>query len=325
VKRWLRNTLTSQFTAELLRSFAAQVRQKMALFSLPKTCSVVFFLAISSLAQTIQPATPQPQSEPESSTPAPLPEQAAFLKLVAEKGDRYALLRQDYICRTNVLVKPSQLAKSQAPISEDYESFYVNGKEIHRILAFNGKPLSEEAKAEEDARLQKDIQATAKSKKTPVETGTLESAVLANDIFTGETRIFKDGRSYISFHFQGNHHTEPKSILEVMAKYLQGDVLIDEKDLAIVAFHGTTQEAVIYNNELLIPAKYPALIYEAKRINDEIYVPSLVTIAVAGPQEVGTLATNMWKRSLEVRTYTVDSCRKYRVTSTILPVDPTTP
>jgi hypothetical protein len=300
----------------------------MALLSLSKTCTAIVLLghALSSLAQTPRPAAPQPQSEPESSSPAPpLPEQTAFLKLVAEKGDRYALLRQDYVCRTNLLIKPNQLAKSKAPISEDYESFYVNGKEIHHLLAFNGKPLTEEAKAAEDDRLQKDIQTTAKGKKVQRETGSLESTVLATDIFTGEDRIVKDGRSYISFHFQGNRHREPKSILEVMAKYLQGDVLIDEKDHAIVAFHGTTTEDVIYNNDLLIPGKYPALVFEAKRINDEIYVPSLVTIAIAGAQEMGPLATNMWKRSLEVRTYTVDSCRKYRVTSTILPVDPTTP
>ncbi|WP_130418242.1 hypothetical protein [Edaphobacter modestus] len=105
----------------------------------------------------------------------------------------------------------------------------------------------------------------------------------------------------------------------MIAKSLEGTVLIDEQDYAIVSMHGVTRDDLIYNHQLLIPRSFNTLVYEGKRVNDEMYVPSLVTIAVANRQPEGVTANSDWKRSLELRTYTVTSCEKFRVTSTILP------
>jgi hypothetical protein len=290
--------------------------------SFVKALSTIFLLsyALSLFAQTSQP-TPPLQSDASPAAPeTALPEQADFLRQVEEKRDRYAQLLQDYVCRTNLLIKPSRLANSKRPTSEDYESLYINGKEIHHLLAIDGHPLSEAAKNEEDARLQKEVAASTQlGKKSVAQNPTLEEAVLKIDIFTAEQRLVRDGRAYIAFNFHGDRYRRPKSILELIAKSLHGDVLIDENDHAIVEFHGSTDDDVTYNQELLIPRHFPALVYQAKRVNDEIYVPSLVTIAIADRQPVGKLATNMWMRSLELRTYTVESCKKFRVTSTILP------
>jgi hypothetical protein len=291
--------------------------------SFAKLLGTAFLIShsFSCFAQASLPVASPLQSDPVPLTlDAPLPKQADFLKQVAAKGDRYAELRQNYVCRTSLVIQPKQSSDSKASMSEDYDSFFVNGKEIHRLQAINGRPLSEAAKDEEDVRLQKEISTTIPHKRISA-TGpqTLEEAVFAADVFTGEQRTVKDGRNYISFHFQGNRQRHPKSILELIAGYLQGDVLIDEKDHAIVQMRGVTQADVIYAHQLFIPGQFPALIYQAKRINDEMYVPSLVTIAVADRQPEGTLATILWKSSLETRTYTVESCKKFRVTSTILP------
>ncbi len=83
--------------------------------------------------------------------------------------------------------------------------------------------------------------------------------------------------------------------------------------------HGVTRDDLIYNRQLLIPRLFNTLVYEGKRINDEMYVPGLVTIASANLQPESVTANSSWKRSLELRTYTVISCEKFRVTSTILP------
>jgi hypothetical protein len=90
-------------------------------------------------------------------------------------------------------------------------------------------------------------------------------------------------------------------------------------DRAVVEINGMTEDNVILNGRFLMPDKFPALVYKAKRVNDEIYVPSLVRIAVADDQAEGVLAAELWKHSLELRTYSVSSCRKFRVSSTIIP------
>ncbi len=249
-----------------------------------------------------------------------LPEPGVFLKQVAMTGDRYAALRQSYVCRTHLLVQPSKLAASNAATTQDYDSFFVRGREIHRLLAVDDHPLSEAGKEAESSRVEEEIHGfVATGKQVAAPAVTLEAAVLTMDVFTAERRTVDDGRSVISFHFQGDHRRKPRTILEMIARSLQGDVRIDEQDRAIVSMHGATRDDLIYNRQVLIPRLFHALVYEAKRVNDEIYVPSLVTIAAATRQPEGVTANIDWKRSLELRTYTVTSCEKFRVTSTILP------
>lgn len=248
----------------------------------------------------------------------PLPESASFLNQVATAGDRYASLRQDYVCRTRLRIEPSELSASRAPVTEDYDSFYLGGRELHRLIAVDGHPLSDAAKAEEESRLQEETQkVTVNGTYAPA--ATLEGTVLATSIFTDEKRLVSDRRNLISFHFEGDRRREPRTILEMIAKSLSGNVLIDEQDHAIVKMNGTTRYDVIYGRQLLVPRSFKALVYEAKRVNDETYVPTLVTIAAANRQRVGVTANVNWKRSLELRTYTVTSCEKFRVTSRILP------
>jgi len=235
-------------------------------------------------------------------------------------GDRYSEIRQNYICRVGLHIQPNQYANSKTPISQEYESLYANGREIQRLLTVNGHPLAPDAKAMEDARVQREIEASLGQKKPSSGLATtLEGAVLATNVITDEQRIVKDGRSYITFNFHGDRQSHPRSTLELIAKSLEGSMVIDEKDRVAVEMNGITQDDVLYGGWLLVPRKFPALIYAARRINDELYVPSDVSIAVANRQVAGVTASVEWKRSLERRTYKVESCRKFRVTSRILP------
>lgn len=252
---------------------------------------------------------------------APLPEPREFLKGVSVKDDQYARLRKDYLCQTEVVIQPNRFSRSRTPITEEYESFYINGREIDRVVKVNNVPISERAIALQDARLKKetDVALSAGGKAAKPSAPTLEETVLATSIFSDEKRIWKDGRSLISFKFRGDRRRVPQTPNEMIGKMLRGDVLIDETDHAIVEISGITRDDVIYNDRFLMPDKFQALVYEAKRINDEIYVPSLVRIAVADDQPDGVLAAELWRRSLELRTYSVSSCRKFRVSTTINP------
>ena len=265
--------------------------------------------------------TPCLAQSPPDTTTSSLPDTATLLKQVIANGDQYAKTLQRYICRTNLLIDPNHYPDSpKNPTSQEYESFYINGKEIQRLLTVNRHPLSAAAKAQEEARVQKEIDSDLLDAK-PFRglAGTLQGSVLTTAIFTDEQRIFKDGRSYITFNFHGNHRSHPDSILGLIAKSLKGNAIIDEKDLVVVEINGTTQDDVVYNRELMVPRKFPVLIYNAKKINDELYVPSLVSIEIAARQDYNDSALIPWNRSLERRTYMVESCRKFRVTSRILP------
>jgi hypothetical protein len=274
------------------------------------------------VALCIRPAFTQSGLAP-SVAEAALPEPVAFLKSVTINSDQYARLRQDYLCQTEVVIRPKKSSRSQTTVTEEYESFYINGKEIDRVVKVNDVPLSERAIAQQDARLKKETDAALSSNgsrgKPPGPT--LEEMVLAKSIFSDERRIWKDGRSFIAFKFRGDHHIVPQTPTEAIARFLKGDVSIDEADHAIVEIKGVTQGDVVYSGRFLMPDKFEALVFQAKRINDEIYVPSLVRIAVADDQADEALAAEFWNRSLELRTYSVSSCRKFRVSATIIPTE----
>ncbi|WP_260737496.1 hypothetical protein [Tunturiibacter lichenicola] len=287
------------------------------LSQLPWFCCLLMALCFGpAFSQTEQAPTIAP-----AAVEMPLPEPHEFLKGVSVKDDQYARLRKDYLCRTEVVIQPNRWSRSRTPISEKYESFYINGREIDRVVELNNVPLSERSIAQQDARLKKetDTALSSEGKTAKPSAPTLEETVLATSLFVDEQRVWRDGRSFISFKFRGDRHRVPDSATEAIAKLLKGSVLIDEADRAIVEINGTTQDDVIYSNRFLMPNKFQALVYEAKRINDEIYVPSFVRIAVADDQADGVLAAELWKRSLELRTYSVSSCRKFRVTTTIVP------
>ncbi len=128
----------------------------------------------------------------------PLPEPSTFLRQVSIMGDRFADLRQNYVCRTHLLIQPSK-ESSKPPLNEDYDSFYVHGREVHRLLAVNDHPLSEAEAAEERKRLEQEMQRSGETKATMVAPANLSSAVLTTDVFTEEKRVVRNGRSLIRF------------------------------------------------------------------------------------------------------------------------------
>ena len=263
---------------------------------------------------------PRPMlSPPDNFKDRPLPEPASFLQQAVMTGDRYAGLRKAYVCHIHLSVQPSKMVSAKSPRSQDYDFFYLHGKEVHSLIALNDRPLSEAEKAQDRQRLEEEASQNTSSDPSIFKAETLASAALATDVFTDEKRFFRDGRAVIWFRFKGDRRRTPRTLIELIANALDGTVEIDEQDHAIVSMHGMTRDDLIVDHRLLIPRRFNALVYEGKRINDEMYVPSLVTMAVATWQPEGVTANSQWKRSLELRTYTVSTCEKFRTTSTILP------
>ncbi|RZU40132.1 hypothetical protein [Edaphobacter modestus] len=146
-----------------------------------------FFLSTAWKAVPAQASSNNPMKQFDGLPNLPLPEPGAFLKQATITGDRYADLRQKYVCRTHLLIQPSKESSSKAAITEDYDSFYIRGKEVHRLLAVNDHHLSEAEKAKERNRLEEDAQKSVGIEKTIVPPVTLASVVLAYGcVYRGE-------------------------------------------------------------------------------------------------------------------------------------------
>ena len=162
---------------------------------------------------------------PQPSTP-PLPDPASLLQAASKKEDEYAIERQRYLC----VFKNTKFITHTARL---YESFYVHGHEVQRLLAVNDVPLSPEQKRAEEARVLAEI---AADQKKPVVafvglaggmwisadehrwSETVEGSIVRATIFKNERHVIYQDRPAIQIDFEGNSRFKPHTPEESIAR-----------------------------------------------------------------------------------------------------------
>jgi len=267
-------------------------------------------------------ATGQAGSQTSSPRPEPLPDPATYLQAASDKEDAFAAVRQQYLCvfenhKTETLMGVTKKDRL-------YESFYVNGYEVERLLAFNGVPLSAEQKQAEESRVQAEIAADQKKPFAPfigMEGGiyfsrgahrwsqTVEGSIVRAATFTNEQRGLYKGRVSIRIDFTGNPKFKAKTDEERVAKVLSGFIVVDEESGSVVRVMATAMGEV-YGSAGLLMIRGANIGYDAMKIADNLYLPSSWGNYHYTPIDIRALG-HPPKSYAGFEDFWLKSCRKY--------------
>jgi hypothetical protein len=272
---------------------------------LDRIAAFVFVLcAFAGVSRVSSQATP--------SVSGPLPDSAALLQAASDKEDVFAKERQNYICvykSTDFMTQTTRL----------YESFYIGGHEIERLLAINGVPLSSQEKDAEEARVGAEIGANKRKPAIPfvglsggmsVSAGehrwaeTVEGAIVRADILRNERRVTYRGRPAIQIDFVGNKKFKVHTEEERIAKELSGTIIVDEASGVIVRVSADAPTDIYKGSTLIAAHTIQFLGFDAVNIADDLYLPL-------------SWVRNRYVQG-EYEDFWLQSCRKYEVEVRIL-------
>lgn len=164
---------------------------------------------------------------------ASLPNANELLQRAIANEAKMAAQQERYECRvqdeTTELDGKGNVKKTETEVKEQ---FYVNGIEVDRTLAKDGRDLdAEQTKKEDDRVMKKTVkysdQATAK-KETDKQTKQMQE-MLAAMILTNGRREQVGGRSVLFYDIVPNPKFHAKNINERFAQVMQGKISLDEE------------------------------------------------------------------------------------------------
>ncbi len=164
---------------------------------------------------------------------APLPNPNDLLQRAIANETKLAKQQERYECRVNdettELDGKGNVKKNE---TETKEQFYVNGVEVDRTLAKNGKDLTpDETKKEDDKVMKRTVKysdpATAK-KETDKQNKQLEEIMSAMQLQNGH-REPVNGRSVLFYDIVPNPSFKAKNLNQRFAQVMQGKISVDEE------------------------------------------------------------------------------------------------
>lgn len=164
---------------------------------------------------------------------APLPNPNDLLQRAIANETKLAKQQECYECRVNdettELDGKGNVKKNE---TETKEQFFVNGVEVNRTLAKNGKDLTpDETKKEDDKVMKRTVKysdpATAK-KETDKQNKQLEEIMSAMQLQNGHREPL-NGRSVLFYDIMPNPSFKAKNLNQRFAQVMQGKISVDEE------------------------------------------------------------------------------------------------
>ncbi len=164
---------------------------------------------------------------------APLPNPADLLQRAVANEQKLAKEQERYACRVNdEATELDGKGNVKKTTTESKEQFFVNGVEVDRTLAKNGKDLTpDETKKEDDKVMKRTVKysdpATAK-KETDKQNKQLEEIMGAMQLRNGH-REQVSGRSLLFYDIVPNPGFKAKNLNQRFAQVMQGKISVDEE------------------------------------------------------------------------------------------------
>ena len=215
----------------------------------------------------------------------------------------------------------------------EYDVFWLNGVQVHKLIRKNGKNLTPDEQKKEDERIDKEV-AKAKDRRTRAEEKGEEtdshgheevtvSRFLVLGSFTNPRQVQINGRDTIAVDYTGDPKAKTRNRFEDVIRNLAGTIWVDEQDRSITRIEGRFVNAFKIGGGLVVNIKKDTTFaFEQRKINSEVWLPASVDATGA----LRALLFYSFNGNIRV----VDSdYRKFKATSTILPgistVDDPTP
>ncbi len=216
------------------------------------------------------------------SSEAPLPNVPTLIQQVQEHQRKLDQVRENYTYHetavTNELDRNGKIKKTE---SEEIEVFFVNTHEVHRKIRKNGKELSPDDQKKEQERVQKEVE---KALKTPPGQTTDKHEVSISRMLqimkvSNPRREQMDGRSVITFDFEGDPHAKAQGD-EAVLKKISGTIWIDEKDREVRRLTARFDDNFHLGFGLFSIGKGSNLTFDQKLVNEELWLPTSAQIHI---------------------------------------------
>ena len=216
----------------------------------------------------------------------PLPDIPALLKEVAGNQDRLEKLLDRYIYTESHAVREFDKSGTvREKPDETFEITFVRGRQVRRLVAREGKPLSAADQAKEDRNLEnqvlkieKEAAAAAKGEAGKSARGqrslSIGAGLRTSRMINPRLEQFQ-GRELVVFDFEPNLAYKPKDTAEKLMQKVAGTLWVDAADRQVVRFEARLLESYKVGGGLLASIKPGAtIILEQTRVNNEIWLPS---------------------------------------------------
>jgi hypothetical protein len=192
----------------------------------------------------------------QSDASAPLPNAEQLRARVLENERKSAAQKERYLCEvkeeTAELNKGGSVKRQQ---SKDYERFFVNGREIDRLLAKDGKPLSESDEKKEQERAAKEVTKFSDPKQVKKAEDNEQKQIemfLKALRYSGGHREFRDQRKIVVYDLAGDADFHPANLEQRFAKAVAGRIWIDEESGELMELRIHTERDVKIAGGLLV-------------------------------------------------------------------------
>src|SRR3984885_8516905 len=260
----------------------------------------------------------------------PLPDIEGLMHAVETNQRAAETIEKDYLYRSTWTLKELDghggVKKTE---TQEYDVFWIEGVPVHRLMKKNGKELSAEDQKKESERIDKEIVKVKEKRRKADEKGketgphgeeeVTVSRLLELGRFTNARRVQWNGRDTIAVDFAGDPNAKTKSRFEEVIRDMVGTAWVDEQDRTLVKAQGHFLNSFKIGGGLVANIqKGTSFSMEQRKVNNEVWLPAMVE----GQGEARTLLFFNLHGSVQG----VESdYRKFKATSTILPVESTVP
>lgn len=254
---------------------------------------------------------------------APIPDVATLLADVERNQKRLETMQRDYTYHVHTdqqeLDKDGGVKKTE---TEDAESLTISGVRVDKLVARNGKPLSDDEAKKESERIDK-VVGKAKERQAKLQANGSVTDQRGNEVmplsrilelgtFTNPRRVMQDGRSLIFVDYAGNPQAKTHSPFESIMRDVVGTIAIDEADRVLVRGEGHFLNDFKLGAGLLADVrKGSSFAFRATRVADEVWLPA--TIEGQGSVRVLLLAHFNGRMHLTASDY-----RRFHASATIV-------
>ncbi len=266
--------------------------------------------------------TPLPAQDP-----ARVPEASAILKEVIENLDHVQAGREDYTA-TKTVVNQELDDRGQVKKRDErtYHAFYLSGRRVEKLVAVNGRALSESMAKKEEQRIEKLIRdnqarlargsaADSRAAAKPNDDDEPDAArILRLCRFVNGRRETFRGREVLVYDFEPRPEAKARGRVESWIKKLAGRIRVDEAARQMVRLEARVTDSLKVGGGLFFSVrKGSSMVLEQDLVKGEMWLPTYAEVhASARFLVLKGMTTHQTQTFSDYRKFAVDTTTQIR-------------
>jgi hypothetical protein len=244
----------------------------------------------------------------------PIPDPEALLREIRANQQKMDEIRENYtfhrIMTDEDLDDKGKITKTT---SMEREVFFVNGRQIGRLVKRDGVPLTEKEEKNEQVRVTSAVKIAMKEGPRLRRRGQLSmiSEILPMAVISNPRRIALHGRSTLAYDFTGDPHAKATGTNENAAKRMAGTLWFDEADRQVARMEVHFYDNFRIGGGLLASVqKGTSFEVEQSPIGDGLWMVTSNEQHVAARIVVKNVRNNVHIRNFDFKKFNVDALDK---------------